>query len=90
MCRGKMKPILLAYGPPHNTVSAIMTLYKNTKAIVCSLDSDTVKVSVTEVFQGHTLAPYRFSIFLAYVLRTSIDLVKEYVDNISFRTFLAC
>ena len=44
-----------------------MMLYKNTK----------VKVIVTGVLQGDTLAPYLFIICLDYVLRTSIDKIKE-------------
>ena len=36
--RGKMEQILLAYGPPKETIAAIMMLYKNTKVKVHSLD----------------------------------------------------
>ena len=39
--RGKMEQILLVYGLPKETVTNLMMLYKNMKAIVCSLDGDT-------------------------------------------------
>ena len=39
--RGKMEQILLAYGLPKETVTAIMMLYKNTKVKVRSPDEDT-------------------------------------------------
>ena len=38
--RGKTEQILLADGLPQKTVTAIMMLYKNMKAVVCSLDRD--------------------------------------------------
>ena len=56
-------------------------LYKNIK--VHSLDGDTDSFDiVTGVLQGDTLAPYLF-ICLDYVLRTSIDLMKENSFNYS-------
>ena len=58
--------ILLAYGLLKETVAAIMMLYKNTKLKVRS-----------SALQGETLAPYLFIICLDYVLRTSVDLMKE-------------
>ena len=66
--RGKTEQILLAYGLPKETVTAIMMLYKNTKVKVHFLDGD------TDYF--NTLAPYLFIICLDYVLRTSIDIMK--------------
>ena len=39
--RGKMKQILIAYGPSEETVTAIMILYKNTKEMVHLPDGDT-------------------------------------------------
>ena len=62
--RRKMEPILLAHGLPKETVAAIMMLYKNAK----------VKVRSTG---GDILAPYLFIICLNYVLRTSIDKMKD-------------
>ena len=66
--RGKMEQILLAYGIPKETVTAMTILFRNTK----------VKVrSPAGVLQGDTLAPYLFIICLDYVLRTSIDKIRE-------------
>ena len=33
-----MEQIILAYGPPKETITIIMMLYKNTKAMVCLPD----------------------------------------------------
>ena len=76
--RGKMEQILLAYSLPKETVAAITILYRNTKVRVRSPDGDTEYFDiVAEVQQGDTLAPYLFIICLYYVLRTSIDKMKE-------------
>ena len=76
--RGKMEKILLAYGLPKETIAAIMILYRNTKVKVRSLDGDTDYFDIVAgVLQGDTLAPYLFIIYLDYVLRTSIDKIKE-------------
>ena len=76
--RRKMKQILLAYGLPKETVAAIMILWRNTKANVRSPDGDTDYFDiVASVLQGDTLAPYLFFICIDYVLRTSIDKIKE-------------
>ena len=71
--RGKMEQILLAYGQPKETVAAIMILNRNTKVKVRSPDGDIV----AGVLQGDTQAPYLFIIRLDYVLRTSIDKIRE-------------
>ena len=76
--RGKMEQILLAYGLPKETVTATMILYRNTKVKVCSPDGDTDYFSIVAgVLQGDTLAPYLFIICLDYVLRGSVDKIKE-------------
>ena len=76
--RGKMEQILLAYCPRKETFAAIMILYKNTKVKVCSLDGDTDYFDIAViVLQRGTLAPHQCNICLDYVLRTSIDLMKE-------------
>ena len=76
--RGKTEQILLAYGLPKETVSAIMILYRNTKVKVHSPDGDTDYFDIVAgVLQGDTLAPYLFIICLDYVLRTSIDKINE-------------
>ena len=76
--RGKMELILLAYGLLKETVAAIMSLYRNTTVKVRSPDGDTDYFDiVARVLQGDTLASYLFIICQDYVLRTSIDKIKE-------------
>ena len=76
--RGKMEQILLAYGIPKETVAAITILYRNTKVKVRSPDGDTEYFDIVAgVLQGDSLAPYLFIICLDYVLRTSIDKIRE-------------
>ena len=73
-----MELILLAYGLPKETVAAIMILYKNTKVKVRSPDGDTEYFDIVAgVLQGDTLALYLFIICLDYVLRASIDKIRE-------------
>ena len=73
-----MEQILLAYGIPKETVAAITILYRNTKVKVQSPDGDTEYFEIVAgVLQGDTLAPYLFIICLDYVLRTSIDKIRE-------------
>ena len=55
-----------------------MLLYRNTKVKVRSSDGDTDYFDIVAgVLQGYTLAPYLFTLGLDYVLRTSIDKMKE-------------
>ena len=76
--RGNMEQILLAYGLPKETVAPIMMLYRNTKVKVPSLDGDTDNFDIVAgVLQEDTLAPYLFIICLDYVLRMSIDKMKD-------------
>ena len=64
--------------PTKETVTAIMMLYRNTKVKVRSLDGDTNYFDIVAgVLQGDTLDLYVFIICLDYVLRTSIDKIKE-------------
>ena len=73
-----MEQILLAYGLPKETVAAIMILYRNTKVKVRSPDGDTEYFDiVTGVLHRDMLAPYLIIICLDYVLRTSIDKIRE-------------
>ena len=68
-----MEQILLAYGLPKETVVAIMMLHRNTNVKVRSQNGDTDYFDIVAgVLQGDTLAPY-----LDYVLRTSIDRMKD-------------
>ena len=76
--RGKMEQILLAYGLPKGPVGAITILYRNTKLKEHSPDGDTEYFEIVAgVLQEDTLAPYFFIICLDYVLRTSIDKIRE-------------
>ena len=71
-----MELILIAYGLPKETVAAIMILY--TKVKVRSPDGDTEYFYIVAgVVQRDTLAPYLFIICLDYVLRASIDKIRE-------------
>ena len=55
-----------------------MMLYRNTKVKVHSLDGNTDYFDIIAgVLQWDTLAPYLFIICLDYVLRTSVDKIKE-------------
>ena len=73
-----MEQILLTYSLPKETVIAIIMLYRNTKVKVRSLDGDTDYFDIVAgMLQGDTLAPYIFIICLDYVLRRSIDKMKE-------------
>ena len=73
-----MEQILLAYGLPKETVAVITVLYRNTKVKVRSPDGDTEYFDIVAgVLPGDTLAPYLFIICLDYVLRTSIDKIRE-------------
>ena len=77
--RGKMEQILLTYGLPKETVAAIMMLYRKTKVKVRSSDGDTDYFDIiADVLQGDTLASYLFITCLDYMLRTSIDKMKEW------------
>ena len=76
--RGKTEQTILTYGLPKETIAAIRILYRNTKVKVRSSDGDTEYFDIVAgVLQGDTLAPYLFIIFLDYVLRTSIDKIRE-------------
>ena len=73
-----MEQILLAYGLPKKSVAAITILYRNTKVKVRSPDGDTEYFDIVAgLLQGDTLAPYLFIICVVYVLRTSIDKIRE-------------
>ena len=73
-----MEQILLAYGLQEETVAAIMILYRNTQVKVRLPDGDTEYFNIEAgVLQENTLAPYFFIICLDYVLRTSMDNIRE-------------
>ena len=76
--RGKMEQILHAYDRLKETIVAIMILYRNTKIKFRSPDGDTDYFDiVASVLQGTTWTPYLFIICVDYVLRISIDKIKE-------------
>ena len=73
-----MEQIQLAYGLTKETITAIMMLYKNMKAIVRSLNGDAdFHDLITGVLDWDTLEPYLLIICLDYVLWMSIDLINE-------------
>ena len=79
-----MEQILLTYSLPKETVAAKIMLYKNTKVKVHSPDRDTDYFDIVAgVLQGDTLAPYLFIICLDYVLRMSIDIMKDNGFNLA-------
>ena len=76
--RGNMVQTLLAYGLPKETVAAITIFYRDTKVKVRSPDGDTEYFDIVAgVLQGDTLSPYLFITCKDYVLRTSIDKIRE-------------
>ena len=73
-----MEQILPANGLPKETVTAKMMLYKNTKVKLHSLDGDTYFFNIIAcVLLRDILIAYMFRICRDYVLRTSINLMKE-------------
>ena len=57
---------------------ALWLYIKNSRALVRSPDGDTELFSILAgVLQGDTLAPFLFIVCLDYILRTSIDNIKE-------------
>ena len=59
-------------------LAAITILYRNTKVKVRSPDGDTEYFDIVAgILPGDTLAPYLFIICLDYILRTSIDKIRE-------------
>ena len=56
----------------------LLILYRHTKVKVCSPDGNTEYFDIVAgVLQGDTLVPYLFIICLDYVLRNSIDKIRE-------------
>ena len=69
--------MLLAYNLSKETVTTIMMLYKNIKAMIHSPDGNTNFKIIVRVLQRDTLASYLFICYLDYILRTAADLIKE-------------
>ena len=73
-----MEQILVAFGFPEETVTAIMMLYTDSKAIVRSLDGDSDFFYIDAgILQGDTFVLFLFIIRLDCIIKTSIDLLKE-------------
>ena len=73
-----MEQIQQACGLPKETVAAITILNWNTKVKVRSPDEDREYFDIVAgVLQGDALSPYLFIISLDYVVRTSIDKIRE-------------
>ena len=73
-----MDQILLASSLPKEIAIAIMMLYKNMKVKVHLPDGDTDYFDIlVGVLQEDRLTPYLFIIWLDYVLRMPVDLMKE-------------
>ena len=73
-----MKQILQVHGLSKETLTSLMVLYKNMKAMIHLSDSEN---DIFDIFAGDlqrdTLAPYMFLIGLDYILYTSTNLIKE-------------
>ena len=73
-----MEQILLAYSLLKETVVAMMMLYKKHESKSSLTDGDTDYFDIVAgMLLGDTLSPYLFIICQDYVLRTTIDLIKE-------------
>ena len=68
---GKIEQMFLAYGLPKENVTAIMMNFRNTKAKV------RWKHGLLRILQEDAFKQYLFINCQDYVLRTSIDLIKE-------------
>ena len=69
-----MKDILIIHGIPIEIVNEISILYKNTRSMETSPDSNIPFFDITNgVLQGDTLAPFLFIIYLEYILKKSMD-----------------
>ena len=76
--RNVMLRILLNYGIPEETLKAIAIMYSNPSSFVQSMDGPTKEFLTTAgILQGDTLAPYLFVIVVDYILRQSVDTMKE-------------
>ena len=76
-----MDQILFVYGS-NETITAIMMLYTNGKAMVNLANCETKFADiVARILQGNTFEQYLFIICLDYVLRASIDLIKEILSH---------
>lgn len=70
--------ILLYYGIPEETVQAIAIMYNNPSSFVQGMDGPTKTFLTTAaILKRDSVAPYLFVIVVDYVLRQSVDTMKE-------------
>ena len=73
-----MFEILGLYGIPSEIINAIKVLYSNTKSTILTPDGETEHFDILAgILQGDTLAPFLFIIVIDYILRVSVDKMKE-------------
>ena len=59
-------------------INAIKVLYSNTKSTILTPDGETEHFSILAgILQGDTLAPFLFIIVIDYIMRVSVDTMKE-------------
>ena len=76
--REKMFEILELYGIPTETIEAIKVLYTNTRSSIITPDGETESFDILSgILQGDTLAPFLFIIVIDYIMRISVDTMKE-------------
>ncbi|XP_063597238.1 uncharacterized protein LOC134773922 [Penaeus indicus] len=76
--RETMFEILELYGIPVEIIEAIKVLYTNTQATVLTPDGETEPFDILAgILQGDTLAPFLFIIVIEYIMRISVDTIKE-------------
>ena len=76
--REKMFEILALYGIPPEIINAIKVLYSNTKSTILTPDGETEPFDILAgILQGDTLAPFLFIIVIDYIMRVSVDRIKE-------------
>ena len=76
--RKVMLQILFNYGIQEETVQAIAIMYNNPSSYVQSMVGPTKEFFTTAgILQGDTLAPYLFVIVVDYILRQSVETMKE-------------
>ena len=79
--REKLFDILKAYGIPVQIVSAIVSMYYNTEAKVCSPDGETNFFTIRAgVLQVDALAPVLFITALKYAMRSQLK-ATETLDS---------
>ena len=73
-----MFEILGLYGIPTETIEAIKVLYTNTRSSIITPDGETESFDILSgILQGDTLAPFLFIIVFDYIIRISVDTMKD-------------